>query len=264
MHFTASTPTPFDLHWVRRSKFVLRQTIYFHVEKEFERDFCKMSWTLTMYFLFLLCTGTSVSKESMDRKELMVIIAEEMESANIICKFNHEIKSLYLKRTVGVVMHVLYAADRGKSKNEASEYKYRTEYFQLNNSMATIRLHKLKKSDSDVYVCQGTLRINNNEERKNSDSIILAVKEKEAAIAVNGSSVMKVTKSSSSSWMLYVFIFESLLLVLALGYVILSRIDIKKYCKKGKGKEEQSPVYEDMTYSLKCNAMAKPNLYNKE
>ncbi|XP_061477814.1 uncharacterized protein LOC133382161 isoform X2 [Rhineura floridana] len=198
-----------------------------------------------MYLLFLLFPETPTSEEN----KLIVITAEEGESVNITCKFNHpEILGLSLKRSLAKVMNVLYAVEHGKSKTIAPEYENRMEYFELKNT-ATIMLKEVKKNDSDVYVCGGTVKINMEPKRMNFNSIILAVK----------ASDMKPTKSSSCLLMLYAIVFMSLLLASGLGYLILSRIDVKKYCKKGQGKEAHHMVYEDMSYSLRRNTVN--NLY---
>ncbi|XP_067319909.1 T-cell antigen CD7-like [Anolis sagrei] len=184
----------------------------------------------------------------MVKHELMVIIAVEGDSVNMTCHFNHlELIDVYLKRTLGKPMDVIYATAYGKDKNEAPEYKNRTEYFQLNNTVM-ITLQQVKKSDSDAYVCEGTLLRNKQPHIVNSSSFILAVKEK--------------TEDSSSPWMLHTLVFLSLLVVSILGCFFLSHINVKKYCRKGKGQELQNIVYEDMTCNLRSNTMARSNLYS--
>ncbi|KAH0629539.1 hypothetical protein JD844_011678 [Phrynosoma platyrhinos] len=190
----------------------------------------------------------------MVKQEPIVIIAEEGESVSMVCEFNHPtIIGLYLKRTLGKPMNVMYVSEHCTNKTENDAYKNRTKCLGLNNK-TTITLRQVKKSDSDVYVCEGTLLIKKEPNTMNSSSIILAVKE----ISQKNS-----TEHSSSPWMVYALIILSLLMVSILGYLFLSLINIKKYCKRGKEREMSNIVYEDMTYSLRRNTVTKPNLYNE-
>nr|XP_008102560.1 PREDICTED: T-cell antigen CD7 isoform X2 [Anolis carolinensis] len=208
-----------------------------------------MSWSLALYFLICF-SGTSATKENTVKHELIVIIAEEGDSVNMTCDFNNpKLIGVYLKRILGNPMNVIYATAYGKDKTEAPEYKNRTEYFQLNNTVM-ITLRQVKKNDSDAYVCEGALLRNNLPHTMNSSSIILAVKEK--------------TEYSSSPWMLYTLIFLSLLVVFILGCFSLSHINVKKYCKKEKGQELQNIVYEDMTCSLRPNTKTTSNVYSAQ
>ncbi|CAI5766133.1 T-cell antigen CD7 [Podarcis lilfordi] len=209
------------------------------------------NWVLAMHVLFLLPHGTSASDVTENKPELIVITAEEGESVNITCKFDQlAMSGLRLRRTLVKAMDVLYVKKQGLHMTKAPEYAYRMEYFQLKNA-STIMLKHVKKNDSDGYLCGGTLIINQEPRIMNFSTIILAVKE---------ASAMKLTECPSFLWVPYILIFMSLLLLVGLGYFILSHIDIKKCCNKGKAAETQNMVYEDMTCSLRRNTMN--NVYN--
>lgn len=202
-----------------------------------------MSWIC----FALIFTGMAASDETLVRKESNVIHAEEGESVNITCQFLSNIKGLYLKRTVLKRMEVLYATDGGKKLTLHPAYKNRTEYFELQHR-AIIMVQQVQKNDSDVYMCQ---YIDKGINEMNTSDVILAVREK---------SVMTLEKWSSYSWMMYVIIILTLILVCALGCFILHCADVKKYCWKGKRREIQTIVYEDMN-CLKYNNNLMPNIY---
>nr|XP_020641557.1 uncharacterized protein LOC110075047 isoform X1 [Pogona vitticeps] len=207
-----------------------------------------MSWLLAIYFL-LLFPGAPVSKA---REELPVIIAEEGETTNVTCKFQHPInRALQLNRILRRAMQVLHVSVWEKRKTEAPEYANRTEYFEMDN-MVTIMLRQVKQDDSDVYMCEGRFLEEGEPKDINSSSIMLAVK---------AASDNKLRNSSSSLWMLGALIIQSLLLVAVLAYCILSPKNNKKFCKKSKEKEAQNTVYEDMSCSLRQESLPGTNLY---
>ncbi|KAJ6660457.1 hypothetical protein lerEdw1_017881 [Lerista edwardsae] len=183
----------------------------------------------------MLGTGTLVTKES------NVIHAEEGESVNITCWFHSSnIDGLYLRRTLIKPMTVLYSTEQGKKLTLDSGYINRTRYFELQDR-AIVMVQQVEKKDSDVYVCQ---QIDKNFKETSTSDVILAVRDK---------SVMKLEKCSLFPWMLSALIALALLLICALGYFVLLHTDVKKYCQKGKGREMQTIVYEDMSYSFKRN-----------
>ncbi|XP_034963852.1 uncharacterized protein LOC118081477 [Zootoca vivipara] len=209
------------------------------------------TWGLAMHVLLLLSHGTSAFSVTENKPELIVITAEEGESVNITCTFDQlAMSGLHLRRTLVKAMDVLYVKKHGRHMTKAAEYESRMEYFELKNA-STIMLKHVKKNDSDGYLCGGTLIINQEPRIMNFSTIILAVKE---------ASAMKLIECPSFLWVPYILIFMSLLLLFGLGYFILSRIDIKKFCNKGKAAETQNMVYEDMTCSLRHNTVN--NVYN--
>ncbi|XP_007439284.1 uncharacterized protein LOC103060327 isoform X1 [Python bivittatus] len=199
-----------------------------------------MPWILSVYFLCLLFPGNAEPKDEMTSQELMVLTAEEGQCVNLTCRFIHRIEGLYLIRTLGKAMKVLYITQHGKNKREYPAYENRTEYFEVNNT-ATITLKQLKKNDSDVYMCMATLTIDKGLKQKNSSHILLAV---EAAPE---------KYSSESPWMLYTFISVLMLLVIILGSYIIIHMNIKKCFQKEHREKIQNLVYEDMTCSLRRN-----------
>ncbi|XP_054834227.1 uncharacterized protein LOC129328923 [Eublepharis macularius] len=202
-----------------------------------------MCWMFAVYF-FLLSPRCPASNANSILQEPKVATAEEEESVNITCNFNHpNILGLYLRRKFVKDMEVFYSAGHRKDKRVHYEYKGRIEYFELQNTVI-IMLQKLQQNDSDKYICDGAVLINQNPVQVQGHGTILVVTAK------------KLIKCSSSFWMWYVFLVVTLLLATALGYFILSHVDAKKYCQKKKGREAQNMVYEDMTYSLRRNTMA--------
>ncbi|XP_070595905.1 T-cell antigen CD7 [Erythrolamprus reginae] len=181
--------------------------------------------------------------DKMVSQELMVLIAEEGQSVNLTCKFMHEIKALYLKRTVGDVMDVLYVTQHGKIKIEDPAYENRTEYFEMNN-MATITLKNLRENDSDVFLCRAGMFKDNDLVQENGPPILLAVESRdgEKAAAKN---------NFESSWMLYSIILVLILLLIIMGFYVIYHTNIKKCFQKGKAKTRQNLIYEDMNYSLR-------------
>ncbi|KAM3846944.1 T-cell antigen CD7 [Vipera latastei] len=208
-----------------------------------------MLWVLSAYFLLLHSPGNAEPKDKMVSQELMVLIAEEGQSVNLTCEFMHTIEGLYLKRTLGKPTDVLYITYHGKIKKEDAAYKNRTEYFEVNNT-ATITLKQLKENDSDGYMCTAHLTTDTGLKPKNSPVKFLLVVKAPSE------------KNFESPWMLYIFISVLMLLVFMLGSYIIYHADIKKCFQQGHAKKRQNFIYEDMTYSLRCqNTENKMNQY---
>uniref|UniRef100_A0ACB8EKU9 Uncharacterized protein n=1 Tax=Sphaerodactylus townsendi TaxID=933632 RepID=A0ACB8EKU9_9SAUR len=197
-----------------------------------------------IYVLLLLFLRCPASDENIILQEPILITAEEGESVNITCHLNHSnMVGLYLRRKFVNDVEVLYISGHGKRKIVSPEYKGRIEYFEQQNTV-TIMMQQLQKNDSGNYTCEGTILTNQEPKIMEGHGTVLAVIGK------------KLTTCSSSSWMVYGLAIETLILAIALGFFILSRVDAKKYCQKQKGREEQNMVYEDMTYGLSHNTVA--------
>ncbi|XP_077180464.1 T-cell antigen CD7 [Paroedura picta] len=202
-----------------------------------------MPWMLAICFL-LFFPRCSASDENAILQEPTLITVEEGESVNITCHFKHpDILGLYFRQKLVKDIIVLYALDQGKKKTIGAEYKGRIEYFEQQNTV-TIMMQQLQKNDSGNYTCDAAVLINMKHMLVQGRGTILAVTAK------------KVAKCSSSSWVLYILVIETLLLATALGYFILSQVNVKKYCRKGKATGEQNIIYEDMTCSLRSNTVA--------
>ncbi|XP_053154603.1 uncharacterized protein LOC128345934 [Hemicordylus capensis] len=209
-----------------------------------------MSW---LNIVLLLFTGLSVSNENLVIQKPTVILAEEGETVNITCHFRHDVLGLFLLRTLVKSMKVFYVTNGGRDQTFDPNYINRTVYLKQWNT-TIIMLQEVQKNDSDVYVCEASFKTEDKRVSKNSSATILAVRAK-------STSNMNSTECSSSSWMPYVIFIQSLLLVFALLYFILSCTNIKKYCQKGRGKAGQNMIYEDMSYSLKRSGTYTTNHY---
>nr|XP_005297632.1 T-cell antigen CD7 [Chrysemys picta bellii] len=210
-----------------------------------------MPWTPVLpaaFLLFLLFQGTPAQKDV--TQEPAILMVNEGESVNITCSVTTKgmLVGMYLKKEVVNAMEVLYITNNGHNRTIDFRYKDRIEISVLQTDVR-ITLHQLQKNDTGLYVCRGSVLENYEPNCVSSQGTILMVKEMEQA------------ECHVASWMPYVLSFMALILVSALGYLILSHIDIKKHCQEGKEKQANI-VYEDMSYTLRLNNLATVNPYN--
>ncbi|XP_034646385.1 T-cell antigen CD7 [Trachemys scripta elegans] len=210
-----------------------------------------MPWTPALpaaFLLFLLFQGTPAQKDV--TQEPAILMVNEGESVNITCSVTTKgtLVGMYLKKEVVNAMEVLYITNNGRTRTIDFRYKDRIEISVLQTDV-WITLHQLQKNDTGLYVCRESVLENYEPNCVSSQGTILVVKEMEQA------------ECHMASWMPYVLSFMALILVSALGYLILSHIDIKKHCQEGKEKQANI-VYEDMSYTLRLNNLATVNPYN--
>ncbi|NXX76319.1 CD7 protein, partial [Urocolius indicus] len=165
-------------------------------------------------------------------------------SVNITCvlKSSHEDQEIYLLKTHEQPERVLYASRQNRAV--APGFAHRLEYLEEENKIV-ITLNNLGENDSGVYVCAGVLKNFSVLEVSRSGTIIL-IKGSEQAVC------------SNSSWVIYVLIIVAVLLFCALTCCALYHIDMKKYFQKRK----PNSVYEDMSYSSRCNTLVRTNTYS--
>uniref|UniRef100_A0A8D0GS44 CD7 molecule n=1 Tax=Sphenodon punctatus TaxID=8508 RepID=A0A8D0GS44_SPHPU len=185
-----------------------------------------------------------------------LIIADEGESVNITCQASQgTMDGMKLKREVVNDMTVLTVVEN--PRNISPRYAQGIEFVEVQNTFV-ITLRELQKNDTDVYYCRGIAVINGNHNSVSGSGTMLVVRDKCLE-------KMKQEERPSLSWLLYVLAFLGLFSVSLLGYIILSHIDIKKHCRRGKKGQAQNIVYEDMNCSLRRNNMATLNVYqNRE
>ncbi|CAM4556023.1 T-cell antigen CD7 [Lepidochelys kempii] len=210
-----------------------------------------MPWTPVLpaaFLLFLLFQSTPAQKGV--TQEPAILIVNEGESVNITCSVTNKgiLVGMYLKREVVNAMEVLYIKNNSHTSTVNFHYKDRIESSLLGTEMR-ITLHQLQKNDTAVYVCSGSTLENFEPRNVLSHGTILVVKEMEQA------------ECCVASWVPYVLSFMVLISVSALGYLILSHIDIKKHCQEGK-KKQANTVYEDMSYTHRVNTLATGNSYS--
>ncbi|XP_032648673.1 T-cell antigen CD7 [Chelonoidis abingdonii] len=201
-----------------------------------------------VFLLFLLFQVTPAHKEVTQKPD--VLLVNEGESVNISCSITTKgmLVGMYLKREVVNAMEVLYITKNGSKLTINFHYKDRIQPFFLQTEVR-IMLHRLQKNDTGLYVCRQSILEDFEPNYVSSQGTILVVKGMEQA------------ECHMASWVPYVLSFMVLISVSALGYLILSHIDIKKHCQEGKKKQANS-VYEDMSYTLRLNTMATGNPYN--
>ncbi|XP_039356169.1 uncharacterized protein LOC120382822 [Mauremys reevesii] len=210
-----------------------------------------MPWTPALpaaFLLFLLFQVTPAQKDVTQKPA--VLLVNEGESVNITCSIHTKgrLVGMYLKREVLNAMEVLYITNNCTSLTVNVRYKDRINISCLQTEVR-ITLHQLQKNDTALYVCRGSILENYEPNCVSSQGTILVVKGMEQA------------ECHMASWVPYVLSFMVLISVSALGYLILSHIDIKKHCQEGK-KKQSNTVYEDMSYPLRLNTMATVNPYN--
>ncbi|XP_038227748.1 uncharacterized protein LOC119842960 [Dermochelys coriacea] len=210
-----------------------------------------MFWTPALpaeFLLFLFFQGTPAQKGM--TQEPAILIVNEGESVNITCSITTKEKlvGMYLKKEIVNAMEVLYITNNGNTTTVDFHYKDRIE-ISLLGTKVRITLHQLQKNDTAVYACSGSVLENFEPHCVLSQGTILVVKEMEQA------------ECCKASWVPYVLSFTVLISVSALGYLILSHIDIKKHCQEGK-KKQANTVYEDMSYTLRLNTLATGNSYS--
>ncbi|XP_030390486.1 T-cell antigen CD7 [Gopherus evgoodei] len=211
-----------------------------------------MPWTPALpaaFLLFLLFQGNPAQRDVTQKPA--VLLVNEGESVNITCSITTKgmLVGMYLKREVENAMEVLYITNNGSSLTVNFHYKDRINISCLQTEVR-ITLHQLQKNDTGLYVCRGSILENYEPNCVSSQGTILVVKGMEQA------------ECHMASWVPYVLSFMVLISVSALGYLILSHIDIKKHCQEGK-KKQANTVYEDMSYTLRLNTIATGNPYNK-
>ncbi|KAG6931573.1 CD7 molecule [Chelydra serpentina] len=215
-----------------------------------------MPWTPALpaaFLLFLLFQGTPAQKDVI--QEPAVLLVNEGESVNITCSLTTKgtLVGIYLKREVVNAMEVLYIANNGRIHTVSFLYKDRIDISFLSTEVR-ITLHQLHKNDTALYVCNESILEMYEPNCVSSKGTILVVKDKSPT-------EMEQAECRMASWVPYVISFLALISVSALGYLILSHIDIKKQCQEGK-KKQSNTVYEDMSYSIRFNTLTTGNSYS--
>ncbi|XP_075759666.1 T-cell antigen CD7 [Pelodiscus sinensis] len=203
-----------------------------------------MPWTSGVSAAFLLSLlFWAVLGQNDVTQEPAILMVHEGESVNITCSItnNGKLAGMYLRRVLVKAMHVVYIRNNSENHTANLRYKTRIESAVLSTGVR-ITLHGLQKNDTDLYVCQGSVLVNGDPRTVSGQGTMLVVKDMEQA------------ECHVASWVPYALSFLTLLLVSVLGFLILSHVDIKKHCQKGK-KNQANMVYEDMSFSRSFSTM---------
>ncbi|NXS72622.1 CD7 protein, partial [Pandion haliaetus] len=144
----------------------------------------------------------------------------------------------YLLKTHMQPERVLYVSSQNASTIFPA-FANRLEYSKEEKKIL-ITLHNLQKNDSDIYVCAGVLK----------NSTFLSVSRSGTMVLIKE---VEQTDCSNKSWGIYGLIIVVALLFFVLICRTLYRVVMKKYFQKRK----PNPVYEDMSYSSRCNTLVR-------
>ncbi|NWW45103.1 CD7 protein, partial [Pedionomus torquatus] len=144
----------------------------------------------------------------------------------------------YLFKTQMQPEKVLYVSSQNASTISPA-FANRLEYSKEEKKIV-ITLHKLRKSDSGVYVCV----------LKNSHSLLASGSD--TMMLIEGTSLL-LADCGNRSWVIYGLIMVAALLFSALVYCTFHRVDMKKYFQK----EKTNTVYEDMSYSSRRSTLVR-------
>ncbi|XP_074871114.1 uncharacterized protein LOC142023741 [Carettochelys insculpta] len=197
-----------------------------------------MPWTSDVpaaFLLFLLFQGVPGTTHVTQKPPIVMV--HEGKSANITCFIpeGKKLAGMYLKREVVNTMNVLYITANSTNYPKDARYKDRVEVV-VHSTEVRITLHSLQKNDTDLYVCRGSVLVNNDPQKVWGQGTILVVKE------------LKQAECHLASWVPYVLSVLALVLVSVLGCFILSHMDIKRHCQERKIKQANT-VYEDMSWA---------------
>nr|XP_033818122.1 T-cell antigen CD7-like isoform X2 [Geotrypetes seraphini] len=195
------------------------------------------------------------------------IIVQEGGSVQITCSFTiqGEPVGVYLQRRL--TEKVTYIQNNGDKFFDRNH----TEVFG-NVRNFTVTLHWLQKNESDLYMCDGTIRI-----PSSTPKSLIPIRGSGTLVIItdgiyNGSfsrnlledSQTKCSRNDSSAWMIYVFIVLVVIILILIGvFIFLAKTTQTafKHCYKPKKKANQNIVYEDMSYSLRRNTGSNPTYY---